>query len=374
MKQRFPICYIPSLIGVWLAVACDTCASAAEPLRLAWGDERLGIHGLAWWHEDKPTVARLPVRSKASFPPRVWTGAQSPAGVRIRFATDARTVRLTASGTTLQPPPHVTGITNGGVDLYVDNIYRGSAAPDRAGKLGKEWELGREQARREITFYLPVARPLAIQEVVLDPRAAIWPARKPAVSKPLVFYGSSITQGSAASNPGVTYIALLSRWLDFDFVNLGFAGNGLGEPALAEAMAEIDAACYVVDFWANPTTDIYRENLPRFLDILRAKHPHTPILVTSPYYNPSEDVPGETGRRQIEKRAFTREHVLARIAKGDTKLLHVDGLEMLSREQADGLADGRHANSMGFYFCARGLEPHLRTALQLAPRVEGLRP
>ncbi len=96
----------------------------------------------------------------------------------------------------------------------------------------------------------------------------------------------------------------------------------------------------------------------------------TPILVTGPYFNPSEDVPGEAGQRQIEKRALAREFVAARRAAGDTRITFVDGLEMLSRAQSDGLVDGRHANSMGFYFCARGLEPYLRAALGLRPRRE----
>ena len=92
-----------------------------------------------------------------------------------------------------------------------------------------------------------------------------------------------------------------------------------------------------------------------------------PIVLTGPC-NPSEDIPGEAGDRQIQKRAFGREYVMARIAGGDTRLVYVDGEAMLSREQADGLADGRHANTMGFYFCARGLEPHLRQVLGLPAR------
>ncbi len=358
------------LLACLLPLLSASAATIDDPraLRIPFPDARLAVHGLAWFEEDRPELRRLPNRLKTTFPPKVWSGAQGPAGVRIRFATDSEFVGLVAEGTTITPPPHVTGMANGGVDLYVDGVYRGSAAPDRAGKLVKEWSAGKTRARREITLYLPVARPLAIKEIVLQPGAQLWPARGYAVAKPVVFYGSSITQGSAAANPGGTYLALLGRWLDFDFVNLGFAGNGMGEPALAHAVAEIDAACFVVDFWANPTTATYRENLPKFVDILRTKHPRTPILVTGPYYNPSEDIPGEAGERQIEKRAFAREFVAARVAAGDTLLVHVDGLEMLSREQADGLADGRHANSMGFYFCARGIEPYLRAALKLPPR------
>ena len=43
--------------------------------------------------------------------------------------------------------------------------------------------------------------------------------------------------------------------------------------------------------------------------------------------------------------------------------MFVDGLKMLSPEQAEGLVDGVHCNSLGFYFNANGLEPFLRKAL-----------
>jgi hypothetical protein len=303
----------------------------------------LGIHGLGWFKENAPALTRLPVRRKAEFPPRVWNLAQTPAGVRLRFATDADVVGLLAEHPPVKVVPHVTWLGQAGVDFYVDGVFRGSGAPDAEGKLAKEWFTGKAPARREIEIYLPYGRPLAIKAVVLPAGARLWPARPHTVAKPVVYYGSSITQGSAAANPGGTYLALLSRWLDADFINLGFSGNGFGEPALAHAVAEIDASCFVVDYWANPTPEVYRKTLPGFIDVLRARHPSTPILVTGPYYNPSEDVPGDAGRYQIEKRAFAREFVAARRAAGDTRITFVDGLEMLSREQADGLVDGRHA-------------------------------
>ena len=61
--------------------------------------------------------------------------------------------------------------------------------------------------------------------------ATVGELAKPfAISKPLVFYGTSITQGGCASRSGMSYQAILGRMLNADFVNLGFSGNGLGEP------------------------------------------------------------------------------------------------------------------------------------------------
>jgi hypothetical protein len=179
-----------------------------------------------------------------------------------------------------------------------------------------------------------------------------------------VYYGSSITQGGCASNPGGSCQAILERKLNADFQNLGFSGNGLGEPALAEVICELDPSCIVLDFWGNPSADQYAAALPVFVDILRRKWPRMPILVTSPFYFPAEQSGGDVAREQSAKRLTAREFVEKRRKGGDRRIWYVDGLKMLNREQTAGLVDGVHCNSLGFYFNALGLEPFLRKALK----------
>jgi hypothetical protein len=188
----------------------------------------------------------------------------------------------------------------------------------------------------------------------LDAEAQLEPAKPYAIAKSIVYYGSSITQGGCASNPGGSCQAILERKLNADFVNLGFSGNGLGEPALAEAICELDPSCIVLDFWGNPTADKYAAALPVFVDILRQKWPRLPIMVTSPFYFPAEESGGDVARSQSSKRRNN----------GDRRIWFVDGLKLLNREQTAGLVDGVHCNSLGFYFNAVGLEPFLRKALK----------
>jgi hypothetical protein len=198
----------------------------------------------------------------------------------------------------------------------------------------------------------------------LDAEAQLEPAKPYAIAKPIVYYGSSITQGGCASNPGGSCQAILERKLNADFVNLGFSGNGLGEPALAEAICELDPSCIVLDFWGNPTADKYAAALPVFVDILRQKWPRLPIMVTSPFYFPAEESGGDVARSQSSKRRTTQEFVEKRRNNGDRRIWFVDGLKLLNREQTAGLVDGVHCNSLGFYFNAVGLEPFLRKALK----------
>ena len=150
--------------------------------------------------------------------------------------------------------------------------------------------------------------------------------------------------------------------MNVDFVNLGFSGNGVGEAEVARAVAEIDACAFVLDYWANPAPATYERTLPPFVDILRAKHPDVPIVITSPFYTPFRE------RAQAQKRKTARGFVDERRASGDVNVHYVEGLEMISEETAWGLVDGRHANSLGFYLCANGLEPHLRRVLGLAEK------
>ncbi len=340
-------------------------AAPAEVQRIPFPDSRITVSGLAWFSEDTPVLRRLPARLKDTFRAPVWGLAQHPSGGRLRFRSDSLQVGILAESPDGSVMHHITSIGQSGFDLYVDGEYFNSAWPDKDRKIAKTWTVAAERKLRDFTIYLPLYKGVAVKELTLDAGAKIEGPAAFAIPKPVVHYGSSITQGGCASNPGASCQAFVSRWLNVDFVNLGFSGNGMGEPALAEAIAEIDASAYVLDFWGNPSPEVYEAALPPFVDILRKKHPATPILVLSPFYFPGESLGGGLSLAQQKKRATARAFVEERRKAGDAAISFVDGLEMLSREQAAGLVDGVHANTLGFWFNAKGLEPHLRRALKL---------
>ena len=341
-----------------------------EPQRIAFPDPRLSVYGLPGYGEDRPILRRLPARLKDRLRAPVWDLAQHPSGGRIRFRTDSTTVALAAENPQFSNMHHMPSVGENGFDLYVGGDYLGSAWPDGTGKIVKVWRVGADRRMRDITLYLPLYKPVSVREVGLDPGARLELAKPYAVRRPIVYYGSSITQGGCASNPGGTCQAILERRLEADFVNLGFSGNGMGEPALAEAICELDPSCVVLDFWANPSAEQYASALPLFVQTLRHRLPRTPILVTGPFYFPGEAVDPELARGQTAKRRTARELVQQRRKAGDRQIRFVDGYKMLNQAQAAGLVDGVHCNSLGFYFNANGLEPCLRKALTVGlPRI-----
>lgn len=356
----------PALALLCLGLVCRSARAESEAARqlIPFPDPRLTVSGLPWFGEDQPALRRLPLRFKDRVRPPVWDLAQHPSGGRLRFRTDSTTIGLVAENPNFSNMHHMASVGESGFDLYVGQDYLGSAWPDAAGKIAKQWRVGTARRLRDITLYLPLYKAVTIRELSLDPEARLEPAAPYAVRKPIVYYGSSITQGGCASNPGGSCQAILERRLHADFVNLGFSGNGMGEPALAEAITELDPSAIVLDFWGNPTAEQYAAALPGFCDILRRRFPRVPMLVTSPFYFSAEAADDTLARTQEAKRRIARDFVRLRRDQGDYRIIFVDGLKMLNASQTGGLVDGVHCNSLGFYFNALGLEPFLKKAIR----------
>ena len=357
------------LIG--LAFACASAMGQTPEFNwISPSEPRLEIDGLPWHAENGGEWFRLPVRLKDGLPKAVWDLGQSPSGGRIRFRTDSSriAIRLEYGSPPNMRNMHAFGQT--GVDLYVDGAYRGTATAAADSRTGSPVEHVYFDAKaashvdHEVTLYLPLYKPAKVLGIGVEKGSSLSPALPFTIAKPVVFYGTSITQGGCASRAGMSYQAILGRMLGIDFVNLGFSGNGRGEPEVARMVAEIDAACFVLDFAQNnKTAESLREVYEPFMKILREKHPSTPMLAITPIASASERA-AEAGARLEAMRELIRTAVARRIAGGDRRLQLVEGTDLLGPDRLDGLVDGTHPNDLGFRWMAEGLAPRLKKMLE----------
>lgn len=355
------------------AILLLTAASAfAETRWLTPNDSPLELRGLPWYQENGASdLYRMPSRVKDAIPPAVWNLSRSPSGSRIRFKTDSRSIRIRAEYPGPPSMKNMHAFGQSGIDLYLDGVYWGTVTPDEKLNIKQPGEsdilsLPAGAAKmREVTLYLPLYQPVKLHAIGIDSTAKLERAAPFSTPKPIVFYGTSITQGGCASRPGMSYQAILARKLNVDHVNLGFSGNGKGEPAVANAVAEIDAAMFVLDFAQNNrVVDSLREVYEPFLNTLRGKHPNLPILVITPIASSREAWGGEAGPRLDAMRELIRSVAAKRIAAGDRNLQIVEGTDLLGPDRADGLVDGTHPNDLGFFWMAEGLIPRIRQMLR----------
>jgi lysophospholipase L1-like esterase len=359
------------ILALSLLIAASLCplvAADAPPRWIPLPSSQFEIDGLPWYGENGGELYRLPAKLKDTYRQPVWELAQSPSGGRIRFRSNTSILAIRLEYP--QPPNmknmHAFGQT--GVDLYADGVYRTTAIADRDAAPGKtsEFTYFKDQPPidREITLYLPLYMPVKVLAIGLDGEARVQPAKPFAASGPVVFYGTSITQGGCASRPGMSYQAILGRMLNLDFVNLGFSGNGKGEPELARAVASINASCFVLDFAQNnPSVDSLAQVYAPFLETTRSAHPDTPVLVITPIYSAHESWSRDA--RLEGMRELIRQVAAKRIAAGDHHLEIVEGTDLLGPWQGDGLVDGTHPNDLGFQWMAEGVAGRIAKMLNL---------
>ena len=172
--------------------------------------------------------------------------------------------------------------------------------------------------------------------------------------------GSSITHGTSASRPGMTYAARLGRTLGFGFINLGASGQCKLDTFFARIAAETQADAFVFDVFSNPSPQQIEERLEPFVRRIRESHPATPLIFLQTEVR-------ESGNFDLKKRAFEADKRQA-ARKGMEKILETDsniwfidpGMDLGDDHEAT--VDGVHPTDLGF-------ERMLDT---LTPRIAGI--
>jgi len=360
----------PSLVGVD-EVLKPALARGDAKGDLLWYDARyLDVEGKAW-PDTKSFYDRLPARAEKMVRAAVWDLSRHSAGLCLRFTTDATALHarwtLTSDRLAL---PHMPATGVSGLDLYVETrpgkwrwlaVGRPAESPVSTARLVD----GLPPGTRNYLLYLPLYNGVRSLEVgVARSSRLIRPApRSGEAGKPLVFYGTSITQGGCASRPGMVHTAILGRRLGRPVINLGFSGNGRMEPELAKLLAELDPAVYVLDCLPNMTAKDVAERVEPFVRTLRKARPHTPILlVEDRFYANAPLLPAL--RRHNEQNHAALRKTYERLVKEDCKGLHYLSGEQLLGEDGEATVDGSHPTDLGFVRQADAFEAVLRPLLQ----------
>lgn len=153
-------------------------------------------------------------------------------GAAVRFSTDSKMVAVKYMTRGSGDMGHMPRSGSSGFDLYIKDAdgkysFLKNFHQRNFGEMGKVpySEIGAkfgDSKMREFALYFPRYCGVKDVEIGVLPGAKIEPPKPHKVSKPIVFYGSSITQGGCASRPATVYTGKLCREVDAEEVNLGF--------------------------------------------------------------------------------------------------------------------------------------------------------
>lgn len=323
------------------------------------------VYGLILPEYDGDCFRRMPQKIADTVNSGVSGLNVCTAGGRVRFATDSEYIGIHADFGEIRRLNHMplTGTT--GFDLYsetdgVQNYIFTFRPPVDVKDCYEGETLIKNPSMREYTINFPLYSSVKRLYIALDKGAAVKRCRDYRVKKPVLYYGSSITQGACASRPGNAYQSILSRRLDCDFVNLGFSGNARAEKEMAQYIAAQEMSVFVYDYDYNaPTPEYLGETHERFFKTIRAAQPDLPIVCVSRpnYYSNAED--SEKRRQIIMKTVENAKNA------GDNNVYFADGKEFCTEFNAgDSITvDTCHPNDLGFMCMANKLENILKKIL-----------
>lgn len=324
-------------------------------------DEHLKVSGIPFFEKSKK-LQRLTDELISQLPHLDHLGRRC-VGARVAFKTNSPsfTVKVVLKTLTVDIGMSIYACQSAQVMLgeRENARYLGVVNPRNYDMKTFEKTFKKSSELEQITIYFPRNEQVETIEVTIEDGATITAPTPYKYKKPVVFYGSSITEGGCSCNTTNAYNAILSRWLDFDYYNLGFSANAKGELAMADYINTLDMGVFVYDYDHNaPTVEFLANTHKPFFDRIREVHPNIPILMMT---RPSEVYDDELkARREVVKATYN-----AAIAAGDKNVYFIDG-ETFYGETDRNLCsiDTGHPNDLGFFRMASVIRPVLKEILE----------
>lgn len=314
------------------------------------------IYGLIPGNEGEP-FRRIPYEVAEKTNPGVLRLHTNTAGGRVRFKTDSARVAIRASMPQKCLMPHMPFLGSSGFDMYAKegdkSFYKGSFVPpvDRSDGYESCIELGCREMR-DITIHFPLYDGVNDLLIGVEPGAVVANGGIYSSELPIIYYGSSITQGGCASRPGNCYTNIISRNLNTDHINLGFSGSGKGELLMAEYIAAQPMSLFFYDYDHNaPSVEHLAKTHEAFFLMVRERHPDLPIIMASQTDTPRTP---QKAQKILRRRDVILRTYANAVKRGDSKVTFIDGTTVFEEACKLGISmdgctvDGVHPNDLGF--------------------------
>ena len=278
-----------------------------------------------------------------------------PAGVRFALYTDSNFIAFDVSS------GKPSSIAVAKFDVYENGAMVKEISVDYTYMNSARVRVELSKGEKLLEIYFPYNAYADIAKVELADGATLAPASR---AYKMLSYGDSITHGSTASHPSLSYAPALARMLNADLTNKGIGGeeyfpNLIQE--VAEEMPDWITVAYGTNDWKHCTPEEFDAKCSEFLRRLVGLYPTTPILVITPSWRADANIVTPFGAPTTEVdarvRAIAAPYENVTVIRGWDLTPHATGF----------YADNRlHPNDLGFAIYAFNLYREILPVLQKA--------
>lgn len=319
----------------------DTCNRIQADI----GEKKITFYnaGAAFWGID--SYERIPGDIIQNYGRILKMNNSFSAGKTIRFCTNASYFYLKIF---YDFRPFMTNMSSNaasGLDVYskCNNNWNWvtTVAPENGIQMHvkKKVELG--NGEKEVIIYLPSYSQVKLVLIGIPNEASVKKSTDSS-NNAMVFYGSSITQGCAASRAGLSFPNIISRYFNIPVYNFGFSESAKGEKEIIEYVAGINASIFIIEYDHNASIEELERTHINIYKTIRNCNTNAWIIFMSRF----------SGRRtesllEEKKRiSIIYNTVLYAHGRKDSKVFFLNGKDALS-DIDNCFADDRHPNDLG---------------------------
>jgi hypothetical protein len=331
-------------------------------------NDKTSLYGV-YYDYNENRFLRMPLDIAKTVNDVVYELTPHTAGGRLRFSTDSKTLKIVAKWDVKLNMPHMPSLGSSGFTLYEDfedgsSRFLKSFIPqvtDVNGFEGTVILMGDKV--RNYTLFFPLYNEVTSLTMAIDENATLDKGLKYKDYLPILYYGSSITQGGCVCRPDNCFANLICKETGIDHINLGFSGSARGEQTMCDYLASIPCSVFVCDYDHNaPNAEHLRKTHYNVYETFRKAQPNTPIIfVTRPDYygftaygdggKVHDLVPENYERLQVIKNTYKKA-----LKNGDKNVYFVNGSTFFKGKNDICTCEGCHPNDLGHYLMAQKIK------------------
>lgn len=311
------------------------------------------IDGLLYSKENN-NFKRLPKTLKTDE--SLLVVASHSSGGYIDFTTDSSSISVKVKSINKINLPHMALTGSIGLDLYYieeDNFtFLGTTKVSEI-EFTYTFIKNLPKTKKKFRIYFPLYIELEELELILDSNSSL--IQENSIKPKIICYGTSITQGACASRSAMSYPAILGRLLpNYSVYNLGFSGNAMLRPEIANLIKEVEnLEILVMEVEANVgmVDNLLTERLDSFIKTILDKNKELNIYLISRFPH-SKTLFDKKLKQRLNKNLKHQKEIAK---KYDKNIIFIDGNKLLKKFKSDHSVDLDHLNDLGFYEIAHSL-------------------
>ncbi|WKY43078.1 SGNH/GDSL hydrolase family protein [Eubacteriaceae bacterium ES2] len=297
---------------------------------------------------------RLPKGTANMFSKGLNVNSRYSAGLKLCFKTNATRVTFRVLFRKRAILNHMSLKAISGIDVYVkydkELIWLECFSSESSYSMIAKSVINLFEGEKVIEIFLPPFAQVESFEVGIDNNFSfeqIYSSNE----KVVLIYGSSITQGCAASRPSLSYTNLISRKTEMKVINMGFSESAKGEERIINYLSEIQPTVFVMEYDHNATLKELDKTHKKAYTIFRNSNPNCLIIMLTRLSGGlSIDSDEEEERIKIIRKTYE-----CAINNNDNNIEIIYGNKLINCNKEDFFVDDRHPNDRGMFEIANAI-------------------